>query len=203
MKLYITTTSPYARIVRIAILEKGLQERIETIVAKTRVADSPYYTINPSGRIPYLIRDDGVGMEESGLICCYLDHLDGRPAFDPPSGEEGLELRRLEALARSMLDGLSVWERELKRAVDERSPTILEHERCRSERMLDLWAAEIDSPLMQGPLNMPQITLVATLGLEILNPELQWRPGRSRLSDWHDRLADRASIAATVPPTNA
>src|ERR1044071_10363572 len=104
MKLYITPGSPYARMVRIVVLEKGLESRVETIRAKTRVAASPYYGINPSGRVPYLVCDDGSRLEESALICAYLDHLDGAPAFDPPSGTQLWAARRLEALARSMLD---------------------------------------------------------------------------------------------------
>ena len=84
MKLYITPGSPYARMARIVVLEKGLEGQVEVIRAKTRVADSPYYGVNPSGRVPYLVREDGVGMEESALICAYLDHLDGRPAFQLP-----------------------------------------------------------------------------------------------------------------------
>ena len=103
MKLYITDGSPYARIARIVMLEKGLQDRVEVILAQTRAADSPYYRINPSGRVPYLVRDDRVGLEESALICEYLDHFEGRPAFDlPPGGEDRWQARRLEALARSM-----------------------------------------------------------------------------------------------------
>jgi len=65
MKLYITPGLPYARMARIVVLEKRLEQRVEVITARTRAADSPYYRINPSGRVPYLIRDDGVGMEES------------------------------------------------------------------------------------------------------------------------------------------
>ena len=78
MKLYITPGSPYARMARIVVLEKGLQDRVEIITARTRVADSPYYGVNPSGRVPYLVRDDGVGLEESALNCSYLDHLERR-----------------------------------------------------------------------------------------------------------------------------
>src|SRR5438105_12348578 len=100
MKLYITPGSPYARMARIVVLEKGLESRVEIIAAQTRAADSPYYRINPSGRVPYLIRDDGVGMEESAVICAYLDHLDGNPAFEV--SPDDWEARRLEALARSM-----------------------------------------------------------------------------------------------------
>jgi glutathione S-transferase len=127
MKLYITAGSPYARITRIVIIEKGLEDRIDIVPAQTRLADSPYYRVNPSGRVPYLVRNDGVGMEESVVICRYLDHLDGKPQFDLPAGELEWETRRLGALASSLLDGLSVWGREnrsaSKRAIaDDRPP---------------------------------------------------------------------------------
>jgi hypothetical protein len=65
MKLYVTFSSPYARIARIVVAEKGLADRVEIIEAKTRTAGSPYYRINPSGRVPYLIDDAGLAMEDS------------------------------------------------------------------------------------------------------------------------------------------
>lgn len=200
MKLYVTFTSPYARMVRIVILEKGLETAIEIIRAQTRKSDSPYYEINASGRVPFLVRNDGIAMEESQLICAYLDHLDGSPVFDHPSGNQGWELRRLEALARSLMDGLSVWGRELNRTEDERSPTTIDHERQRSRRMTDLWESEIEHPLMNGQLNMAQITLACALQLERRNPGLQWRPGHPKLSAWADKLSQRPSIAKTLPP---
>ena len=200
MKLYITETSPYARMVRVMIIEKGLGARVEIIVTKTRIANNPYHAINPSGRVPYLLRDDGVGLEESRLICAYLDHLDGRPAFDLPVGGAAWEPRRMEAMACSMLDGLSVWAREIARAQDERSPTVIRHERSRSVRMADLWETQIDHPWMHGPLNMAQITLACALGFEASIPELIWRPGHSKLSAWFDKVSARPSFAATVPP---
>jgi len=201
MKLYITPGSPYARIARIVVLEKGLEGRVEIIAAQTRLADSPYYRINPSGRVPYLIRDDGVGLEESAVICAYLDHLDGNPAFDLPAGDLAWEARRLEALARSMLDGLAVWSREILRPQDERSPTVLQHEADRSRRMADLWEAEIDHPLMHGTLNLAQITVACALGLEARIPGLRWRPGHPKLCDWFGHIAARPSFAATAPPS--
>jgi glutathione S-transferase len=200
MKLYITPGSPYARMARIVVLEKGLEGRVETIVAKTRLADSPYYGINPSGRVPYLVRDDGVGMEESSLICAYLDRLDGEPKFDPPDGARSWEARRLEALARSMLDGLSVWGREISRPESERSPGVIQHEANRAQRMADVWEREIEQTLMRGALNMIQITLACALGLEARNPGFLWRPGHPKLSRWFGEIAARPSFAATAPP---
>ena len=196
MKLYCTPGSPYARMARIVVIEKGLDGRVEVIMAKTRTVDSPYYRINPSGRVPYLVRDDGIGMEESALICDYLDRLDGKPAFQL----DGLEARRLEALARSYLDGLSVWLRELYRPQNERSPGVIRHEKDRAVRLAEVWEHEVAHPVMRGPLNMAQLTLACALGIEMRMPELDWRRGHRKLCDWYAPLASRASFKATEPP---
>ena len=201
MKLYVTPGSPYARMARIVVLEKGLEDRVEVIVAKTRVADSPYYDINPSGRVPYLVCEDGRGMEESALICAYLDQLDGEPVLGVPGGDPSWEARRLEALGRSMLDGLSVWGREILRPENERSPGVIQHETERARRMADLWEREIGHPLMRGALNMLQITLACALGLEARNPAFRWRPGHPKLCQWYDAIAARPSFTATAPPS--
>jgi glutathione S-transferase len=197
MKLYVTLSSPYARMARMVVLEKNLQQRVQIVEAKTRTAGSPYYAINPSGRVPYLVRDDGVGMEESALICDYLDSLDGHPTLRVP---DDWEVRRLEALARSMVDGISVWNRELARPENERSPTVIRHETERARRMIDVWEREIGHRVMHGPLNMLQLTLGCTLGLEARNPGFQWRAGHPRLVEWFRGFAARPSFQATLPP---
>ena len=200
MKLYITPGSPYARMARIMVLEKGLEDRVEIILAQTRKEGSPYYQINPSGRVPYLVREDGVGLEESQVICSYLDHLDGKPAFDPPASKQRWEARRLEALARSLMDGVSVWLRELYRPQNERSPGIIRHETARAARMVELWERESAHPYMHGALNMAQLTLACALGIEARLPDFDWRSGHAGLCDWYGAVAARASFKATEPP---
>ena len=200
MKLYVTDGSPYARMARIVVLEKQLESRVDIIAAKTRTADSPYYKVNPSGRVPYLIRDDGVGMEESAVICAYLDRLDGKPTFEVPTKGDPWEAQRLGALATSLLDGLSVWNRELTRPEPERSPGIIQHEAERSRRMVDVWEQEIGHALMRGPLNMLQLTLACALGLDARIPEFRWRAGHPKVSTWYDAIVARPSFTATMPP---
>ena len=200
VKLYITLTSPYARLARIVVLEKELDDKVEQIIAKTRQADSPYYQVNPSGRVPCLILSDGTRLEESQLVCSYLDHLDAAPRFEPPTGTVGLQVRRLEALARSLMDGVSVWIREGFRPVDERSPGIVSHEQARAARLIDVWENEIIDSVMQGDLNnMAQLTLITTLQLEQWNPDFKWREGHPRLVAWCDQLSDRPSLQETAP----
>lgn len=200
MKLYITPGSPYARMARIVVLEKKLQSRVEIIHAQTRTAGSPYYEINPSGRVPYLIRDDGAGLEESAVICACLDQIDHQPAFAIPAGSDVWEANRLEALARSMMDGLSVWAREIARPENEQSPIVIQHEMTRGARLAHWWEQEIHHPLMHGALNMIQITFACTLGLEARLPRLDWRSNHPSLCAWYAPLAARPSFAATVPP---
>jgi glutathione S-transferase len=120
--------------------------------------------------------------------------------FDLPVGDESWEARRLEALARSMVDGLAVWSRELARPHDERSPTLLKHEEQRSRRMADVWETEIDHPWVRGPLNMAQVTLACGLGLEARMTDFRWRDSRPKLSAWFSQVAARPSFAATAPP---
>jgi glutathione S-transferase len=199
LKLYATPGSPYARMARIVVIEKGLESRVEVIFAQTRSAGSPYYQINPSGRVPYLVRDDGVGLEESALICAWLDQLDGKPVFDLPAGEAAWEARRLEGLARSLMDGLAVWLRELYRPENERSPSVIRHEMDRAARLLAHWEREIAHLHLRGPLNMAQLTLACALGLEGRMPALDWRSGHAGLVDWYGPLAARPSFQATAP----
>lgn len=199
MKLYITPTSPYARVARIVVLEKGLAGKVEIIEAKTRTAASPYYTVNPSGRVPFLVRDDGPSIEDSQLIALYLDNLAGPPTLAPSYRAADWAYGRLETYARSMTDGLSVWAREMRRPENERSPTIIAHEAARADRLADFWESEIGHDLMQGPLNLAQIYLLAGL-----DQSAHWRladctAGRPRLGSWLRRLHHRPSVKATAP----
>ena len=152
MKLYVTLTSPYARLARILVLEKALEDRVEIIQAKTRTSGSSYYQINPSGRVPFLVDDAGIGMEDSQLICAYLDSLDGKPRFHDPLRASDWDYLRLEYAARSLCEGICVWVREMSRPESERSPTVLAHEVARAKRMADVFEDCVADPLMQGVL---------------------------------------------------
>jgi glutathione S-transferase len=198
MKLYVTFTSPYARLARILVLEKGLQDRVEIIAAQTRLADSPYYRINPSGRVPYLIDDAGVGMEDSHLICAYLDNLDGKPRLHRPASDRDWAYGRLEARARSLCDGIAVWVREMRRPESERSPTTLAHEAARGQRMANLFESEVATPLLQGPPTMAHLVLAVALDSARHRGFGDLTDGRPQLAAWLARMHDLPSLQATA-----
>ena len=200
MKLYVTLTSPYARLARILVLEKALEDRIEIIAAKTRATDSPYYQINPSGRVPYLIDDSGIGMEDSQLICAYLDNLDGRPRFHAPARQTDCAYQRLEFAARNMCEGICVWLREMARPAGERSPTALAHEVARAQRMADEFERRIADPLMHEGSNMAQLILAVALDAARKRGFGDLTTGRPQLTAWMRSMSDRPSMQRTAPP---
>jgi glutathione S-transferase len=197
MQLYVTLTSPYARLTRILVVEKRLEDRVEIIEAKTRTADSPYYRINPSGRVPYLVDDAGVGTEDSQLICAYLDGLDGKPRFHPRGPDR--EHSRLEARARSMCDGIAVWAREMGRPASERSPTTLAHEAARTQRLADLFEAEVAHPLLQGPTTMAHLVLAVAIEFARKRGLGDLTTARPKLAAWVAPVSDLPSMRATAP----
>ena len=208
MKLYVTPTSPYARLAMIVRLSLGLDEQIELVWTKTRTADDPLLTVNPSGRIPFLRLDDGSGFEDTDVIVEYLDRLAGARRFARPDpadvGEEAYwRFRRLEASARSMLDGVSVWAREIIRPADEQSPGIIAQEHRRADRLAHMFDDEIGfAPLAltgQG-LNIPQLLLFCALDVHRRLPDMDWRDGCPGLSAWYDRMLEIPAVGGSLPP---
>jgi glutathione S-transferase len=199
MKLYVTFTSPYARLARILVLEKALEDRVEIIAAKTRAANSPYYAINPSGRVPYLIDDSGVGMEDSQLICAYLDSVDGKPRFHDPRRQTDWAYQRLEFAARNMCEGICVWVREMARPESERSPTVLAHEVARAQRMADLFEGRAPD-LMQSAPSMAHLILAVALDVAAKRGFGDLTTGRPQLAAWRRSMSERASMQRTAPP---
>jgi glutathione S-transferase len=200
MKLYVTYGSPYARLARIMVIEKALEDRVEVIPAKTRTASSPYYQINPSGRVPYLVDDDGAGMEDSQIICAYLDGLDGKPRFHDASHTSDLAYRRLEFAARSMCDGIAVWGREMVRPENERSPTTLAHEAARTQRMADFFEERVTDPLLQGSPGMAHLILAIAVEMARKRGLVDLTDGRPRLASWMRAMSALPSMQKTAPP---
>lgn len=200
MKLYVTYRSPYARLARIIVIEKALDDRVEIIAAKTRTPGSPYYQINPSGRVPYLIDDAGLGMEDSQIICAYLDGLDGNPRFHKASGALDWAYLGLEFAARSMCDGIAVWGREMARPENERSPTTLAHEAARTERMADFFEHRVADPQMQGQPAMAHLILAIAVETARKRGLGDLTAGRPRLTSWMRPISDLPSMRRTAPP---
>jgi glutathione S-transferase len=81
MQLLANTTSPYVRIARISMIEKGLD--VEPTLVDPWADDARLRAANAATRVPTLVLDDGTPLTESLLIVQWLEAT--RPAPDWPS----------------------------------------------------------------------------------------------------------------------
>ena len=81
MQLLANTTSPYVRIARVAMIEKGLD--VEPTLVDPWADDARLRAANAATRVPTLLLDDGTPLAESLLIVQWLEVA--RPAPDWPS----------------------------------------------------------------------------------------------------------------------
>ena len=85
MKLYQTYTSPFPTRVRLVLYAKGLTPEIIEPPGFHATVESKgdYYSINPIGRVPTLVTDDGRALPESEVICEYLEEAYPEPPTLP------------------------------------------------------------------------------------------------------------------------
>lgn len=97
MKLYQTYLSPFPVRVRLALHAKGLDFEVVEPPGFGRAGGSKqdYLAINPMGRVPTLVLDDGRALPESEVICEYLEDSHPSPPLLPRDPWERAQVRLL------------------------------------------------------------------------------------------------------------
>ena len=90
--------SPSSRKVRLALGEKKLD--FEMKIERTWERRDEFLSLNPTGKVPVLVEDDGSVIADSTAICEYLDELHPDPPLIGRGAAARAETRR--AAARSM-----------------------------------------------------------------------------------------------------
>jgi glutathione S-transferase len=201
MRLFYATASPFARIVRVALLETGLDGSIENQQVTLRDPNSALLPYNPVGRVPTLELDDGTILTESLLILNYIDTLHaGRPLL-PRDGSDSWRTLAEMGTAAGMLEGIVTWARELRRPEHERSPGVVALETTRVNRTADVIQQAVAKGGYAGEVNAARIVLGCALGwVDPRHPVWIWRAGRPALAAWFEAIAATPSFQATVPP---
>lgn len=199
MKLSLSPTSPFVRKVLVAAHEAGLADRIESVDMSSAEATTGLDAVNPLGKVPAMILDDGSTLMDSPLLCEYLDSLhDGRKLF-PAAGPARWTSLRLQAIGDGVMDAAVARVGESRRPEGERSPGAVVKQTGKIARSLDLLEEEAAS--LEGEPTIGPITVACALGyLDFRAPDEGWRNGRPKLAAWYERFAARPSMAATAPP---
>lgn len=107
MKLFINSTSPYARIARIALSEKGYSS-VEEQIVNPWSDDPELIAANTAARVPVLITDSGDQITESLLIVLWLESHRPKPSLIATDGAgmmqtAGIAFGVLEAAVHTMV----------------------------------------------------------------------------------------------------
>lgn len=202
MQLYYSPASPFARMVRVLAHETGLADRIELVNPGMLTPVDPNDRVigaNPLGKIPTLVLEDGSGLNDSRVICEYLDGLHDGPKMIPADGRFRVLTR--QALAVGLLDtAVGLRYETFLRPEEKRWPQWIEQQQTRMDRVLDEFAAQRRSGELDTAVDVAAIATGCALAyLDFRFADRDWRPGREPLADWYQGFGRRESMHATLP----
>jgi len=197
MKLFYQTHSPYARQVLVLAYETGLADRLAVIHHETSptLRNEAVFAVNPLGKVPALLLDDGTALFDSAVICDYLDALHGGRRLISASGLGRWQALRLQALAHGIADaGGLLCQETVRRPAAYRYAAMSDGQTEKLVAAFDFLEREA---VPDGPLDIGQIALATALSWIEFRNLPGFREGRPRLARWYDRFAQRPSMLAT------
>jgi glutathione S-transferase len=204
MKLFYQTHSPYARKVLVMAHEVGLADRLQVIHHETSptLRNEEVFGVNPLGKVPVLIREDGPVLFDSNVICEYLDSLHERRRVIPTDLRERVLSLRLQALAQGLCDAGILLRHETERRPEPyRYPAMRDGQTQKLVSAYDFLEQEepaIEPANADAPhVDIGQIALATALSWFAFRDLPAFEPGRPRLSAWYRRFLQRPSMLAT------
>ena len=171
LKLIATLTSPYARKVRIALVEKKIEYALEP--DSPWVAGNAVVDFNPLGKIPILVLDDGTRLYDSRVIVEYLDTVSPVSRLIPEPSRQRIAVKRWEALADGLCDAAAAINIERKRPARQQSIEWIE--RRVVDRALPEWRRSRRTRLVQRRGHTPADTAIGRAGYPTLSRDRLWR----------------------------
>jgi glutathione S-transferase len=200
MKLVTSLTSPYGRKVRVVLLEKKIPFQLQ--VENPWQADSVVPSLNPLGKVPVLVLEDGESVFDSRVIVEYLDHVSPVAHLIPGEPKTRMVVRGVEALADGVTDAAVAVYLEKKRAPEQQSGDwLLLQERTLFRGLEALSEALGEKPWYLGnSMTLADVACGCMLGyLDLRFAEIDWRSAHPNLAKLADKLAQRPSFKETVP----
>lgn len=201
MKLIGSHASPYVRKVRVVLAEKSLE--FEFVMGDVMAEQSPVFEVNPLGKIPCLILEDGQKLYDSRVIVEYLDTLSTKPNLIPGNAKERATVRCWEALSDGALDsGILVRWEAVQRQPQYQDPSWTARQRRKIDHALRAMSEQLaDKPFCAGKeFTLADAAVGSTLGWFLFRfPEMDWPTRYPNLSDLYKRLAERPSFSETTP----
>jgi glutathione S-transferase len=206
MQLLANTTSPFVRIARVVMIEKGLD--VEPTIVDPWADDGRLRAANAATRVPTLVLDDGTALSECLLIVQWLEAT--RPAPPWPSALGASAAQAAGVLSRAGIaigaieaSTITIITRKVTAPVlfDE-TPVGLRRRRTMVEGLQRLEALADDLALPAGE-TAPTLDVIAAVTLfdyqQMRYGDQPWLPVTPRLRALAEAWRARPSMAKTMP----
>lgn len=200
MQLLANTTSPYVRLARMALIEKGVE--IEPTIVDPWADDPRLREANAATRVPTLVLDDGTPLAESLLIVQWLEAT--RP--DTPSllGADAASVLSRTGVALGVIDAAVhtiIIRKVTAPTLFDDTPVGVRRRRSMREGMERLEAMASSGALSAS--GMPRLDVLAAIDaldyLDFRFTNAPWLPDMPALRALAGTLAQRPSVQRTRP----
>jgi glutathione S-transferase len=209
LKLLYTPIRDYIHTVEAVVNYAGLRALVEPVPTRPYEQDTELPSVNPIGKVPTLVLDDGEYLAGGPVIYEYLDSLHERRPLHPPAGRRRYTVLRQAWMADALFDQLVllIVEGWLYRDAQRRDHI----RRCWSKVTGILDQMEVDSG-GYGELDIGQVRGIGALtfmdlkmpqvGAEVagMDAAYDWRAGRPGLTAWFARLSADAVFREPLLP---
>jgi len=195
LKLYSNPASPFARKCRVIALELGLKlEEIQTLPFQS----PELRRINPLGKIPVLVLDDGSVLIDSPVICEYLNHVGGGKFFPGMSiwrnNSGRWKALGLQALGDGLADAAVGW------VVLGREDPVPQAGRARHRETMLATLGTLERFKFSKDPTIGEISVACALGyVDLRLADLDWKTTYPNLSGWYGKFCQYPSMKATQP----
>lgn len=157
--------------------------------------------LNPLGKVPVLLRDDGEALFDSPMIIDYLDGLGGAPLL-APGGDERWRAQRWHALGQGICDAVVARLMETRRKAELQDPGVIARQEGKVAAALGFAEARLGqgSPLVGARFGIADIALAVALEYIDMRHPHDWRRAYPALADWLAGVATRPCLQQTRAP---
>ena len=196
IKLLFATASPYSAKVRMAATYAGVP--FEAVKTNTTEPTAEFLKINPLGKIPVVVTEEGAAVHDSAAIVQYLNRV-SKNALYPRNPVKRTEAETLESLADGICDCLIVHVYERRWRPEEKvHQEWLDKQWAKVTRALDMLNAA--PPKLPAKITAGQIALRAAIGYLQLRFGGKWEKGRSKLVRWAKKFDEKFPELAKLVP---
>jgi glutathione S-transferase len=200
MELLIARPSPYARKIRVALIEKGIP--CEITVDNPWLENPRIQTVNPIGKVPALITDSGDVIHDSKVIFEYIETMFSGPTLTPDNAKERIAHKQIEAICDGICDAVVLIALEGTRPEEKQSEAWVE----RQTRKIYAGVEEINARLNDRKsftaleFGLAEISTVVMLEyIDFRFSEFDWRPLYPALFALFSQISLRDSFVKTKP----